>query len=929
MNNLSMEKLQEGLKTVPKSELKMVQFSIKHGKHFNEIPVPIREFIDSDDYLGLKTQCRLRVKEEIVKIFGEEIHHYRLSKHMYGLITGSIGLGKSFTGGIVFAYLVYRLMCLKNPQAYYMFAKKTKLSFMNMSITSTNAKDVLFGEVKNRVESSPWFQKNALPDPRYKNILKFRNNVYVIPGDSAETTFEGYNILGGILDEGDSHKVTSKKSYAEQGFDTIDIRIKSRANPRFGHIGFLLVIGSKKKQKGFMQTKYDEFKIMDNAYATHLTIWDARNKEDFCGRYFHFHAYKKHVVAAPKGKNPAILRIPVEYRDDFIKNPDKSLRDLAGFPPHAMQPYFALSEKLLQLEYKSPMRNPVEKAVGAEVQFYPWFTGKSGAKYIAHFDLGLNKDGGDYCGFALGHISDWGKIDGEMKPMVCIDCMLRITAPAGGEVIIKDLRNIIYHLIDERNFKIWKISLDGWQCQIGSNKVKLLNGTSKRIDSLIKSDWIYSYDINKKRIVPAKFKPVKKTGIKKAVYKVTLDNGKTVGFTEEHPILMKDGKYKIVKELKVGDSLMPFYTKKINGNNIRKDKTKPQYEKILQPETHKWELTHDMVSRNVLGVKKKEIITHHKNFNSLDNCPNNLKYVQTKKHLAYHLKLATKARWCDKESREKQALLMIERNKKFNLPALLKPPTKKIAKKISKTIKYKWNNDSEYRKKMLNRPIYYGKKASGYKKEITDKIFFKTCNSVDMLKDVAITLKCSQSLIRRRLEKLNYDGWKEYKMKNNHRVVSIKFTGYEDVYDIEVSKYHNFALSAGLFVHNSTETIQQFRKRRIRSDVLSVDRSTAPYDDLKDLLYENRFFSHYYEPFVSEALELEHTDSGKVDHPSGGSKDVTDAVSAVVHQLVLRYKKGGNNLMNNPLGESRLITGQEKLYGEYKKISRHPDEDEV
>lgn len=36
----------------------------------------------------------------------------------------------------------------------------------------------------------------------------------------------------------------------------------------------------------------------------------------------------------------------------------------------------------------------------------------------------------------------------------------------------------------------------------------------------------------------------------------------------------------------------------------------------------------------------------------------------------------------------------------------------------------------------------------------------------------------------------------------NHKVVSIEDGGYEDVYDIEVEKYHNFALSSGVFVHN-------------------------------------------------------------------------------------------------------------------------------
>jgi hypothetical protein len=39
----------------------------------------------------------------------------------------------------------------------------------------------------------------------------------------------------------------------------------------------------------------------------------------------------------------------------------------------------------------------------------------------------------------------------------------------------------------------------------------------------------------------------------------------------------------------------------------------------------------------------------------------------------------------------------------------------------------------------------------------------------------------------------------------NHKVVFIKDCGFEDVYDITVDKYENFAISVGIFVHNSPE----------------------------------------------------------------------------------------------------------------------------
>jgi hypothetical protein len=43
----------------------------------------------------------------------------------------------------------------------------------------------------------------------------------------------------------------------------------------------------------------------------------------------------------------------------------------------------------------------------------------------------------------------------------------------------------------------------------------------------------------------------------------------------------------------------------------------------------------------------------------------------------------------------------------------------------------------------------------------------------------------------------------------NHKVISVVPCGTADVYDFTVEKYHNFALSAGVFVHNSGEVFEQ------------------------------------------------------------------------------------------------------------------------
>jgi hypothetical protein len=74
--------------------------------------------------------------------------------------------------------------------------------------------------------------------------------------------------------------------------------------------------------------------------------------------------------------------------------------------------------------------------------------------------------------------------------------------------------------------------------------------------------WVFSYDHETDSIKLGKaYHPRKKKG-KRQGYKVTFDDGNFVIGSLKHPFLMRDGTYKRIFELRVGDSVMPFYQQK-------------------------------------------------------------------------------------------------------------------------------------------------------------------------------------------------------------------------------------------------------------------------------------------------------------------------------------------------------------------------------
>lgn len=450
---------------------------LRNNPQFEERPATLLEFL-GDDYLGIESRVRESIKRELSHIMGDEVNPLRPTKIQLAMITGGIGIGKTTIASIVLPYLAHWVLCLKDPQGFFNLLPGSRIAFMQMSTSEGQAAEVVFGDIKARIQHSSWFANKYPYDPKFSKQLRFPKDIWVLPGDSAETSFEGYNILGGILDEADSHKVTKNKDYAEAGYTTIASRIESRFEDR----GFLLVIGQMKKGNGFAARKYEEFKNRDDAYAVRMSIWESmgwehyRNKETGEIKTFHYDAKRRMVV--PKGVktltgSEQIIEIPSVFKNSFMNDPEKALRDLAGIPPAVGDPFISLTYKIDEARDRWLRRHFPEGVFGddmaeyspanAEGRLAPWFRNQTTSlKRVGHLDLAYSGQG-DALGFAVGHVREVVKIDGELKPYIVIDLLYRIQAPKGTEIFLGDVRRLIYSLRDDYKFKLDKVTMDGFE----------------------------------------------------------------------------------------------------------------------------------------------------------------------------------------------------------------------------------------------------------------------------------------------------------------------------------------------------------------------------------------------------------------------------------------------------------------------------------
>lgn len=446
--------------------------------HFEEKPASISEFL-GPDYLNIERLIRPGIKKALEDIFGEEVNGERIAHYERAMVTGGIGIGKTTFASIALPYMAHWVLCLKDPQDYFNLLPGSRIAFMQMSTSKDNAVQVVFGDIFARIKNAPWFVENYPYDDKFTKQIRFPKEIWILPGDSGETSFEGYNILAGILDEMDSHKLTREKDYADVGFDTIHSRIASRfpvfeGSDESGHRGLLMCIGQMKKANGFAARKYKEFLEDSMAYVMRMTIWESFGWIKFTDKSgkrnsFWYDSKRKKIVPTTVASmviNKDFIEIPNAYRKNFEVNPEKALRDLAGIPPATSDPFISLVDKIELCRDRWIERHGEESPVDenpTRPEFRDWFKAENDPRRRhIHIDFATSGDG-DAAGIAMGHVEAIKEVDGEKKPYVVIDCVIRIKAVPGTEIMLSDIRRLIYKMKDELGFRIYSVTVDGFQ----------------------------------------------------------------------------------------------------------------------------------------------------------------------------------------------------------------------------------------------------------------------------------------------------------------------------------------------------------------------------------------------------------------------------------------------------------------------------------
>jgi hypothetical protein len=282
-------------------------------------------------------------------------------------------------------------------------------------------------------------------------------------------------------------------------------------------------------------------------------------------------------------------------------------------------------------------------------------------------------------------------------------------------------------------------------CLAGDTKIATPNGfiTIKELaDKGRDNEFItYAYDHNLKQVVPAKARNAHYTR-DEMTYKVIFDDDSYIIATWEHRLMKRDGSFIKVKDLKEGDSMMPFYRKSFfNNNNYNWVYT---CNPSLGSGKNGWVPEHDLIAEWFYRPKQENEEVHHLDFNGKNNNPENLLIMDKSEHRSYHATHNNKKLWANPEYREK----MLE-----------------ISRRTDN--KHRWNGSRSGK----NNPSYF---------HIPWDLIVDTATKIKTLKGTAKTLGISHTKLQREISNNGYRDWltflEAYSIKQ-HKYANARATG--------------------------------------------------------------------------------------------------------------------------------------------------------
>jgi hypothetical protein len=469
--------------------------TFKFLKQLREPPVSIETFLDDPAFMGA-TDLTLwpEVRTAIIDINREWWKGPKIAKTEVVLM-GATSTGKSEIAKVTLAYHLHILGCMKTPQTHYGLPQATSIVFMIQAAKPHVTKKVIYMPLRNYIETMPWFQRHLRPDKLLEAEMYFPElNVRVVQGGADSDTVLGEAIIGGIVDEINFMNVIEKSKRAGVGtgrsgtydqaqnvYDTISRRRKGRFMSLGPQVGTICIASSTRYKGDFTDRRKKQVEDLgiETTYIYDRAQYDVWPQDRYSGDKFRLLVANENATEVriledeEKVLDGTILEIPIEYKEDFIRDAQGALRDVVGSSVNSLNPFFRQQHKILEcvhagesegLETFLQKDNVVLAFEGLPLPVRGHYCRNPSKPRYVHIDL---SNTGDRCGVAMVRFDgiEWvSRSAGEPEalPIASVEMAVTFEPDHGNEIDVAEVRAWVKVLRSQYGYPIRVVTYDGW-----------------------------------------------------------------------------------------------------------------------------------------------------------------------------------------------------------------------------------------------------------------------------------------------------------------------------------------------------------------------------------------------------------------------------------------------------------------------------------
>lgn len=438
---------------------------------YKEIPVGINTFLESDLYLGKTNRNGEAVfpywKRELNTIFGSGNKIYEW------ILTGPIRIGKTVTANTGAEFMLYKLMCLRNPQKFFGKKENSAFSLLFFNLTKDLAKGVAFREFNAALKFSPWFNAHGhFTDSEENPVYIPEGGLISIEYGSSASHALGKQTFCCVCDEVNFAKsgvkdINKAKKTMQENYDTIMGRITSTFKHGGEVFGKMFVCSSKNADCDFLSEHIEKQQSAgaDFMHISDAPQWEVMPPETFSKERFYIAVGSRHqrgfVVedsqAFPealediRNQGFRIVEVPLEMKPNFKADFEISLRDLAGIAVPGSMSF--ITQDVIDECITNERRNPfytdtLQIGTRDSLRIEDYFHIDDIPKNILraptyiHFDLALVNDRAGISGVSLIGRKDVETADGKKVsvPLLAHTFTIGIEAPRGAQIAFDKIK---------------------------------------------------------------------------------------------------------------------------------------------------------------------------------------------------------------------------------------------------------------------------------------------------------------------------------------------------------------------------------------------------------------------------------------------------------------------------------------------------------